>query len=77
MRMLRKQEQKANDKQKSNFNHRHKARSLTLLKQGDKVWLPNEQMSATVQADAGVRSYELSTSTGNIIRKSVKEITKF
>ena len=54
--ILRKQEQKANDKQKSNFNCRHKARSLTPLNQGDRVWLPNEQMSATVQADAGARS---------------------
>ena len=63
--ILRKHEQKANDKQKAHFDHRHKAHSLIPLNKGDSVWLPNEQMSATVQANTGMRSYELSTSTSN------------
>ena len=74
--ILRKREQKANDKQKKNFDNRHKAHSLTPLNHGDRVWLPNEQMSATVQADAGVRSYELSTSTGNVIRRNRCQLRK-
>ena len=64
--ILRKREQKANDKQKNNFDRRHKAHSLTSLNHGDRLWLPSKQMSATVQADVGVRSYEL---TGIVIRR--------
>ena len=68
--ILREQEKRTNDQQKNEFDCRHRARSLTPLNHGDRVWLPSEQMSATVLANAGERSYELSTYTGNIIRRN-------
>ena len=74
--ILRKREQKANEQQKANFDHRHKARSLIPLNQGDRVWLPNEQLSATVQASVRMRSYELSTNSGNIIRRNRCQLRK-
>jgi len=73
---LRKREQKANEQQKANFDHRHKARPLIPLNQGDRVWLPNEQLSATVQASVRMRSYELSTNSGNIIRRNRCQLRK-
>ena len=43
---------------------------------GDRVWLPSEEMSATVQADARVRSYELLTSTGSVTRRNRSQLRK-
>ena len=73
---LRRHEQKANEQQKANFDRRHKARPLIPLYQGDRVWLPSKKLSATVQASAGMRSYELSTDSGNIIRKNRCQLRK-
>jgi len=64
--MLRKHEQRANDEQKANFDNRQGARSLTPLNHEERVWLPNEQMSATVQANARVRSL---TNNSNVVRR--------
>ena len=69
-------EQKANEQQKANFDRRHKARPLIPLNQGDRVWLSNEQLSATVQASTGMRFYELSTNSGNIIRRNKCQLKK-
>ena len=74
--ILRKREKRTNDQQKNDFDCRHRARSLTSLNYGDRVWLPNEQMSATVLANAGERSYELSTNSGNIIRRNRCQLRK-
>jgi len=60
----------------ANFDSRHKARPLIPLNQGDKVWLPNEKLSATVQASVGMRCYELSTNSGNIIRRKRCQLRK-
>jgi len=46
--ILRRREQRA----KANFDRRHKAYSVMLLNQGDRLWLPKEQLSAAVQANA-------------------------
>ena len=64
--ILREREKRTNDRQKNNFDCRHRARSLTPLNHGDRVWLPSEQMSATVLANAGERPYELSTYTDEL-----------
>ena len=68
--ILRKREKRTNDQQKNDYDCRHKARSLTRLNHGDRVWLPKKQMSATILANTGERSYELSTNTGNVIRRN-------
>ena len=48
-------------KTEKNFDGKHNARSLSTLQPGEKVWLFEEETMATVQSDAGTRSYNVNT----------------
>ena len=65
-------EQKIKERQKHNFNSTHDLWSLVPLNVGDDVWLPKEETSAKVQWIAGFRSYNVTTSNGNTMRRNRK-----
>ena len=71
---MQEKEQKIRERQKHNFDFRHNARSLTPLNSGDNVWLPKEETTAKVQSSAGSRSYNVTTSNGNMIRRNRKHL---
>ena len=63
-------EKATGDKQKRNFNKRHKARQLKPLAPGDSVWIPSIHVEGTVEKEVAPRSYQVSTSQGSLRRKS-------
>ena len=67
-------EQKIRGRQKHNLDSRCNARSLIPLNSGDDAWLPKEETTAKVQSSAGSRSYNLTTSNGNTIRRNRKHL---
>ena len=44
------------------------------LNPGDNVWLPKGETTAIIQSSAGVRSYNVTTSNGNTIRRKRKHL---
>ena len=56
------------DKQKRNFDKRHKARQLNPLAPGDSVWIPSIHVEGTVKKEVAPRSYQVSTSHGSLRR---------
>ena len=71
---LQEKNQKITRRQKHNFDSRHNAWSLIPLNSGDDVWLPKEETTAIVQSSAGSRSYNVTTSNGNTIRRNKKHL---
>ena len=61
-------------RQKQNFNERHNARPLSTLQHGEKVWLSEEETMATVQSDAGTRSYNVNTESGSTLRRNRRQL---
>lgn len=53
---LRKKEKEIKDRQKKNFDNSHKARSLSPLQEGDKVWLPNGTSGTVSEQTTSPRS---------------------
>ena len=55
-------------KQKQNFDSRHTAHTLTFLKEGMTVWIPDHNCSGKVITQVGPQSYQVKTSFGVLRR---------
>jgi hypothetical protein len=68
-RSLRENEKESKLKQKRNYDRRHRARLLTIVKTNDKVWITDQKMSGTVKTESNEpRSYIIQTDSGEIRR---------
>jgi len=56
------------EKQKEQFDRRHRANSLDPLEPGDTVWIPDRGASGVVVDQAAPRSYNVETSSGELRR---------
>ena len=61
-------------RQSTNYNKRHRACAGEQWHIGDKVWIPDMQSEATVTATLPYRSYQLRSSSGNIIRRNGRSL---
>ena len=61
-------EKQQQNKQKQNFDNRHAAHSLTPLKEGMTVWIPDHNCSGKVVTQVGTGSYQVKTSYGLLTR---------
>ena len=71
---LKKTEEKIQERQKRNFDTRHKARSLSSLKPGDIVWLPEYETTVKVRDEVAPRSYIVDTTEGGRYRRNRRHI---
>lgn len=67
-------ESQQKDKQRKNFNKRHRAAISKLLKKGDRVWLSEMGKKATVVKQKGIRSYLVRMEDGSIYRRNRKHL---
>ena len=51
-------------RQKENFDNRHKAQSPHHLSPGEIIWLPDQGTDRTILQESGPRSYSVQTSSG-------------
>ena len=65
---LKEKEETMREKQKDNFDSRHKSRELTPLSPGDSVWVTDQQTPGTVVQLSSPRSYQIQTSSGMLCR---------
>ena len=66
---VRQKDKELKRKQSENFDSRHRARPLSTLTKGEKVWIKAKQITGTVIAQAGTpRSYIIKTRYGNLRR---------
>ena len=72
---LKKREKEIKDRQKRNFDKTHKARSLSPLREGDKVWLPNGTSGTVSEQLTSPRSYNIVTSSGTV-RRNRRHLTQ-
>ena len=63
---LGKKDSELKQRQKENFDSRHRVHELPPLKAGDQVYLPQMKTNATVQREYGERSYIVSTPNGQV-----------
>ena len=61
---LKEKEQTLREKQKDNFDSRHRSRELTLLTPGESVWVTDQQTQETVVQLSSPRSYQIQTPSG-------------
>ena len=61
-------------RQSANYNKRYRACAGEQWHIGDKVWIPDMQSEATVTATLPYRSYQLRSSSGNIIRRNGRSL---
>ena len=74
MSLLQSKEEAIKLRQKQNFDKRHNAHPFSTLQHGDKVWLSEEETMATVQSDAGTRSYNVNTESGSTLRRNRRQL---
>ena len=65
-------EQKINERSKASYDHRHRARPLTPLQTGDKVFVTDMKTQATISRPLSEtpRSYILRTPNDNLVRRN-------
>ena len=63
-------------RQKKNFDSHHGARTLPVLKSGDRVWIPTRQKEGTIQSEVAPRSLVVTTEDGSELRRNRKDIIK-
>ena len=73
-RQLKKKERQIRNRQKQNFDHHHKARSLSPLREGDRFWLPDGAPGQISQQSTFPRSYDVQTETGAILRRNRRHL---
>ena len=56
------------NKQKANYNSRHRARNLEPLLPGETVWLPDRESGGTVVEESSPRSYTIQIPNGQFQR---------
>ena len=71
---VRTRDQRMKQRQKKNFDSHHGARTLPVLKTGDRVWIPTRQKEGTVQSGVAPRSLLVSTEDGSELRRNRKDI---
>ena len=68
MSLVRERETRARQKQKDNFDQRHRAASLAPLSPGDDVWITDQETYGTVVEQTAPRSYQVATQSGEVRR---------
>ena len=71
---LRKKETQIKQRQKQNFDLRHKASDLKPLKKGDEIWLPDRKEKGTIVKPQGTRSYVVESENQSMYRRNRKMI---
>ena len=66
-------EKQHREQQKQNFDSRHAAHTLTQLREGMTVWIPDHKCSGEVISQAGPRSYLVKTSLG-VLRRNRRHL---
>ena len=74
MSTLQQKEEAIKKRQKRDFDERHGARPLKTLLPGDKVWLSDEEIMATIQGEAGKRSYNVNTQSKSTLRRNKRQL---
>jgi len=72
--MVRKKEATIKQRQKSNYDRRHRVRSLSPLKEGDNVLLPDGAHGQMTRPADMPRSYQVETDTGTL-RRNRRQLT--
>ena len=72
---LRKRDKELKNKQKENYDIRHKASEQGILEPGDEVWISDQGVSGEVENEQGPRSYEVQTSTG-VVRRNRRDLNR-
>eukprot|EP00064_Thunnus_orientalis_P015550 superscaffoldBa00002897_g15604 len=73
---LKEEEQNSKQRERKNFNRRHRAYDLPRLKLGDHVWVTDTREKGTVMANADTpRSYVVETSRGKLCRNRSHLVT--
>ena len=62
-------ENQQREKQRQNFNKRHRAVISKPLKKGDRVYIPEMERRGTVIKQRGIRSYAVLTDGGSILQR--------
>ena len=65
---LEEKEEYIKERQKKNFDKRHRARELPQLEPGDTVWIPDRDSSGTVVEETSPRSHIVKTADGSYRR---------
>ena len=66
-------EQSLKQKQKGNFDERHRVHELPTLLPGDNVWLSDRREEGRVEEQVGTRSYEVE-SNGTLYRRNRRDL---
>ena len=66
--MAKEKEDDMREKSKVNFDIRHKAKDLTPLKQGDRVWIRDQEREGVVENEPAPRSVNIRTEEGTVRR---------
>jgi len=61
-------EKKRQERQRSNYNERRRARELSPLLPGDHVWITDQQTKGAIDQASTPRSYQVATDTGTLRR---------
>ena len=71
---LRGKEERIRNRQKRNFDTRHRAKNLKPLQSGENVWIPDNNSHGIVVEMRNPRSYVVSTSEGGMLRRNRRHL---
>ena len=74
MAMVRNRDEEIKEKQKRNFDRRHRSTELPPLSPGDLVWLPSQEKEAVVGEEVAPRSYQVITPNGFETRRNRQDL---
>ena len=74
MAMVRDRDEEIKEKQKRNFDRRHRSTELPPLSPGDLVWLPSQEKEAVVGEEVAPRSYQVITPNGFETRRNRQDL---
>ena len=67
---------KIKESQKRYYDRRHRVKDMPPLRTGDGVWIPDQDIHGTVQAEHSTRSYTVCTPSG-IIRRNRRDLNLY
>ena len=71
---LKRLDKEAKQRQKQDFDRRHRATETLPLSPGDRVWMPDRSSEAHVESQVAPRSFELTTEDGSVVRRNQSSI---
>lgn len=74
MALVRSRDQSLKERQKQNFDKRHRSATLPSLAPGDTVWVPGRDSEAVVGEEVAPRSYNVTTASGAQVRRNRRDL---